>query len=94
MALPSVPKVIFCGDRLTVKDFTTGVAALYIESPACEACTIHWPVPIIVSVVQLIAQTDFVAEIKLTARPELAVAAMVSGPIPYVTALRGLKLIV
>ena len=78
----SAPKVTDCDAGLTVKLCATGVAAPWVASPAWLAVIEHEPPATIVTVLPVTVQTDVVLETKLTARPELAVAAMVNGDTP------------
>ena len=65
-----------------MKPCVTGVAAPYVASPAWLAVIEHAPPATIVTVLPDTVQTDVVADARLTARPELAVAPMVNGETP------------
>ena len=75
----------FNGAATTVKLCETGVAAAYVPLPACEACIVQVPAATNVALVPLTVQMPVVCEAKLTANPELAVAASVNG-VPTVCA--------
>jgi hypothetical protein len=83
----SAPKATDCDAGLTVKLCATGVAAPWLASPAWLAVIEHPPPATIVTVLPVTVQTCVVLETKLTASPELAVAAMLNGDTPYVTSL-------
>lgn len=70
-------------EAVTLKLLVTEVAARKLALPACDAVTTHEPTPTIVSVapdtVQIVLDDEVV---KLTVRPELAVALRVNGGDP------------
>jgi hypothetical protein len=68
----------------TVKPWLTAGAAAKLLLPACEARIVHVPAPASVTVVPDTVQTGIVVEVKATARPEVAVAAMGNGAPPNV----------
>jgi hypothetical protein len=76
--LPAVAEMIVGApgaEALTVKDWLTCGAAAYAEFPAWFALMVQVPVATKVNVPPLVTvQTPVVAEVKTTARPELAVA--------------------
>ena len=55
---------------------------------------VHRPAPIIVTVEPVTVQTKGVAEVNVTANPELAVADTANGDTPKVCPARGAKVIV
>ena len=69
-------KVMTCdlSVAVTVKLCVTGVAALYTLLPGCEATIVQVPAASKVAVLPETVQTLLVEELKLTLRPELAVA--------------------
>src|ERR1039458_1956308 len=70
---------------LTVKLCVTGVAAANVAFPAWFAVIEQEPAATIVTVLPATVQTAGVADPKLTARPELAVAPTVNGAAPKLT---------
>jgi hypothetical protein len=86
---------IFRGGTLaTVKDWVTGVAAAYVALPDWVAVIEQLPAPTIMTVFVLTVQTDGVVEMKLTGRPELAVAETANDGAPSVTLPSGPKVMV
>jgi len=69
-------KVMVCdlSVDVTVKLLVTGVAALYTLLPGCEATIVQVPAASKVAVLPETVQILVVKELKLTLRPELAVA--------------------
>ena len=85
-AMPCVPPghevVVIVSEppaAFTVKLWVTGVAAGYVALPACVAWMVQAPAAINVAVVPLTVHTPVVCELKLTGRPELAVATSING---------------
>ena len=77
----------------TVKDWSTGVAAFQFVSPDWEARTVTAPVPVRLSVLlEIVAGPE--RTLKLTGRPEEAVALRVNGGSLYVLSASGPKLMV
>jgi hypothetical protein len=76
---PGLLNVMVCACPFTVKLCDTGVAAAYVELPACVAWMVQVPEVSIVPVVPETVQTDEVIEAKLTVRPEVDEAESVSG---------------
>jgi len=68
---------------VTVKCWVTEGAAAKLVLPACEAWIEHVPGLTSVRVVPDTVQTDKVVDVKVTARPEDAVALSVKGAVPY-----------
>jgi hypothetical protein len=92
--LLSGPNVIVSDAGLTVKAWVTGVAAAKLALPAWLAVMEHDPAATIVTVLPATVQTAVVVEVKLTGRPELAVALTGNGAAPNVTLFRTPKVIV
>jgi hypothetical protein len=67
---------------VTLKLCVTGVAAAQLALPACEALIVQVPTATSVTVAPDTVQTVVVVEVKLTARPEDAVALTVNGAVP------------
>jgi hypothetical protein len=88
------PKLIVSVPMLTVKLWTTAVAALYVELPAWFAVMEQVPRATIVTVLPETVQTATVVEDRLTASPEVAVALTVKGAAPNAMLLSAPKLIV
>jgi len=80
---------------VTVKLWLTDGAEAHLGLlPACVAWMVHVPTDSNVTVDPEMVQTDVVCELKLTARPELAVALTVNGAEPYARLASGLKVMV
>src|SRR5690348_2520972 len=62
-------------------DWRTGVAGSCVASPACEAVTLHWPAPMIVTVVSRTVHAPLPAN--ETVNPELLVALTWNDASPY-----------
>src|SRR5580704_17293406 len=67
----------------TSKLWLTGVAAAQFELPGCVAWMVHIPTPTSVTVFPATLQTAVAVEVKLTAKPELAVALTRNTGCPY-----------
>jgi hypothetical protein len=96
VCVAGVAKVIVCAAGVaasTVKLLVTGAAAAYVLLPACEAVIEQVPTAKNVTVVPLTVQTVCVVDEKLTARPEVAVAANVRD-VPTVCVAGAAKVIV
>src|SRR5258708_25090297 len=77
----------------TENDWSTGGAALQFVSPGCEARTVTVPAPVIVRVLpEIVAGPE--STLKLTAKPEEAVALRFKGASPKVLFAREPKVIV
>lgn len=85
---------VACGTAATVSVRLTGTAAVKLESPAWLATTVHVPALSRLSALPLTVHTAGVLDAKLTARPELAVAARATGVLPTVPVAARLKLMV
>jgi hypothetical protein len=80
--VPGFANVIVCdfnAAAFTVKLCETGVAAMYVLLPACEAWIVHVPADTNVAVVPLTVQMAVVCGTNVTVKPEVAVATKVSG---------------
>jgi hypothetical protein len=98
------PKVIVCDVvpvmKLTMKLWVTGGAGAKVALPAWLAVIEQFPAATIVTIVTVeldtvdTVQTAVVVELKVTSRPEEAVALMVNGATPNVTGLNRLNAIV
>ena len=86
-------KVMVCAPMVTAKLCNTGAAAAQAELPACLTSMVQLPVATNEAVAPETVQIEVVSETKVTAKPELAVAASVSG-VPTVWALGALKVLV
>lgn len=69
-----VPKVMVWEAKSTAKLWETGAAAAYAPLPACVAVIVQRPTSLTEAVVPDTVQVSGVVEVKLTGRPELAVA--------------------
>jgi hypothetical protein len=79
--LLSGPKLIVCVfDGVMVNDRVTGGAAEYVELPGCVAVMEHVPAAIRLAVLPIPAQVPDVVLVKVTARPEDAVADRATDP--------------
>jgi hypothetical protein len=65
-----------------MKLWGTGVAAAQSKLHGCVACIVHVPCPASVTVYRDTVQTVTVRELKLTGRPELALALIANGGAP------------
>ena len=95
--VPGDTKVMDCaisGAAKTVNEFDIGVAAENTPLPPWVAVTVHVPTATSVSVVPLTVQTLCVAELKLTTKPELALAARGAGAVPRVWLPGGVNVMV
>ena len=79
---------------VTVKVRVTGAAAAYTELQGWLAVIEQVPTATMVMMLPDTVHTEVVVEVKLTVRPELAVALIANGPTPNGTLLRGLKVMV
>ena len=79
---------------LTTKDWLTDGAAAKLAFPACEAAMVQVPEFTRVTVFPVTVHTLRVRELKLTGRPELAVALIANGEVPSVLVLRVTKVMV
>jgi hypothetical protein len=79
---------------ITVNICVTGVAGEKVAFPPCVAVIEQVPAARSVTVVAGIVQTAVVLEVKLTARPELAAAAIGNGAAPKVRLFSDAKVIV
>jgi hypothetical protein len=77
-----VPKVIVWTAGVTWKLWLTGVAAAKLVLPACVAWMLHVPALTSVTVDVDTVQTGDVVEVKVTVRPEDAVALTGNGAVP------------
>jgi hypothetical protein len=82
------------GGAETVNACVTGAAAAYIEFPGWLAVIEQMPTATMVTMLPDTVHTEVVVEVKLTVRPELAVALIANGPTPTGTLLRGPKVMV
>ena len=85
--LPGDVNVMVCainGAAATVNEFVTGVAAVKLALPAWLAVMLQVPAATSVTVLPLTVQTLAVFDVKLTARPELAVATSAGAAVPRV----------
>lgn len=82
--LPGPVKVMVCTAGATLNERTTGAAAENTVLPAWLAVTLQLPTLMRLSTVPLTVQTVGVVELKLTARPEVAVATRAAGCTPRV----------
>jgi len=78
----SAPKTTVWLSCVTRKLWLTGTAVAQFALPPCLAWTVQRPVTTNVTVVPDTVQTGGVYEVKLTARPEVAVALTVNGGVP------------
>ena len=67
-----------------MNEFVTGVAAVKLALPAWLAVMLQVPAATSVTVLPLTVQTLAVFDVKLTARPELAVATSAGAAVPRV----------
>ncbi len=88
------PKVIVWLALPTVKLCDTDGAALYVALPAWSALIVQVPVDTRWTVEPLTVQTPVVVELKVTVRPELAVALTAKSAAPYVLFERAPKVMV
>ena len=87
-------KVIVCAPGLTVKPCETLTAGAKVPLPAWLAVMAQFPAATTVTVVFATVQIAGVMEVKLTGKPELAVAPIVNGVAPKLTPVRAPKAIV
>jgi hypothetical protein len=92
--LLNAPKEMVWLAALTVKLWVTDAAALKYALPDCVAAIEQVPAPTRVTADPEIVHTAGVVDRKMTVRPELAVAEIVSGALPKVTALSAPNVIV
>src|ERR1035437_5946676 len=90
----SAPKVILWLACVTWKLWFTGVAAGYVESPACVAWIVQVPPATRGTVEPDTVQTGAVSELKLTGRPDVAVTLAANGAAPMGCAQSAAKLMV
>src|ERR1039457_1046801 len=77
------PKVmVWLPPGVTWKPWFTGVAAAQLGLPACVAWIVQVPTETSVTVAPDTVQTDVVCELKLTGKPELALALTANGAVP------------
>ena len=91
--LPGAVTPMVCAVGSTVKVWITAAAAAKRLSPAWLAATLQAPAAFSVSVVPATLQMSVVVATKLTARPELAVAANAGAGLPRVWVASAAKLI-
>ena len=78
----SVPKVMLCGARVTLKLRTTGAAALNVASPAWSASTVHVPTAtsaIVAPFAPPAVQIAGVVVVKVTGSNDVEIAVTVTG---------------
>ena len=82
--LPGEVKLMTCCARATANEINTDEAAAYVVLPAWLALAVQVPALSSVSVLPLTVHTAGVVDAKLTARPEVALAASSGAAVPRV----------